>query len=339
MSDSIAQTTGSHTPHAKLVSVVTPFADGERELTRCIESVLAQSYRNFEYLLVDNQASPRARAIAESHAKRDPRIKLLRTAARLPTLDCYNFALDQLSEEAAYVKLVAERDWLYPNSLSDMIAVAEAHPRVAIVSSYWMQGGSVRGVGLDPECHVISGRDACRKHLLEGIFLFGSSALLYRAELLERRPFFTSGRLHADTEAVFEMLTNVDFGFVHQVLSCSHSPSKPAVPREFEPDSLDRFIIVSQYGPAYLESDEFRDCLKGATRWYYSVLARAWLAERFGRAPAGFWEYHRRGLKSIGEEVRAELLVAAMARLLTRTALAPLETLRGAAAVLARRSS
>ena len=47
-----------------LVSVVTPVYNGEASLAKCIDSVLAQTYRNFEYLIVNNCSTDRSLEIA-----------------------------------------------------------------------------------------------------------------------------------------------------------------------------------------------------------------------------------------------------------------------------------
>jgi glycosyltransferase involved in cell wall biosynthesis len=328
---------------APLVSIVTPFGNHAQSLGDCIESVLRQRHENFELVLIDNHGADGAAEVARRYAERDPRLRVIRAPQRLPRIESYNFALEQVSPDSEYVRIVAPTERLTANGISEMVELAVAHPSVAIVSSYSLRGAHVEGSGLEPERKVISGREACRLHLLHGVFLFGApTTQMYRADLLEeRRPFFASGRVHPDTEAVFEILANADFGFVHQVLSFSRPHAEAEVeqraPLEFKPDALDRFIIVSQYGPVYLDQHEFREVLAGATRWYYSVLARAWLKDRVGRAPEGFWEYHRSGLESIAEEVQPELLMLALGRLLTRGVLSPLEAVRGTTRSLLKR--
>ena len=58
-----------------LVSVVTPFYNTADYLRECIESVLAQTYTRFEYILVDNQSTDGSAEIAAEYSKRDSRIR------------------------------------------------------------------------------------------------------------------------------------------------------------------------------------------------------------------------------------------------------------------------
>ena len=55
--------------HEPRVSVVTPFYNTAEYLAECIESVLAQTYTNFEYILVNNKSTDGSREIAERYLK------------------------------------------------------------------------------------------------------------------------------------------------------------------------------------------------------------------------------------------------------------------------------
>lgn len=60
------------------VSVLMPVFNGERWLARAIESVLAQTFTDFELVVVDDGSSDGSAAIVESFATRDPRVRLVR---------------------------------------------------------------------------------------------------------------------------------------------------------------------------------------------------------------------------------------------------------------------
>src|SRR5262249_49166584 len=91
--------------------------------------------------------------------------------------------------------------------------------------------------------------------------------------------------------------------FVHQVLSFLQvgdpETSISARAKHFQPDTLDRYILVRRYAPRFLDAGESTALRRDAKRIYYGLLAGA--ALRF-RGPA-FWQYHRRGLKTLGEVI------------------------------------
>ncbi len=60
-----------------LVSIITPTYNREAFLPAAIESVLAQSYKNFEFIIVDDGSEDNSRSLIESYAEKDSRIKYL----------------------------------------------------------------------------------------------------------------------------------------------------------------------------------------------------------------------------------------------------------------------
>ncbi|WP_214714320.1 glycosyltransferase [Exiguobacterium sp. s151] len=64
------------------ISVIIPVYNMEKSLEKCLESVLNQSYSNFELILVDDGSSDQSYEICSSLAKKDYRIKVIRTENR-----------------------------------------------------------------------------------------------------------------------------------------------------------------------------------------------------------------------------------------------------------------
>lgn len=323
----------SQTPR---VAVLTPFYNTAKYLRECIESVLAQSYQNFEYILVDNHSSDGSRAIAQEYVQRDARIRLLSPSTFLPQVQNYNFAIDQIDAASQYCKFVQADDWLYPQCIEQMVGLAQANPNVAVTSALCLRESQVGCAGLHPSRGVLSGRDACRLFLLDGVCLFGSpTTVLYSMDAVRsRRPFFEEGRLHEDTEVVFEVLADADFAFVHQILTFSrvHAESISGAASRFTPDAIDRYVLVKRYGQRVLSPSEYSNCLGHATRWIYGTMARQWVSERVGKARPDFWQYMREGLASVGEEIDTRRFALHVAAITAKGVLSPLEVLTGAAA-------
>lgn len=314
------------------VSVVTPFYNTRPYLRECIESVLAQDYGNFEYLLVDNASTDGSAAIAQEFAGRDSRIRVVRREQLLPQVPNYNSALSMISDASVYTKMIQADDKLYPSCLRQMVALAEAQPSVAMVGAYRLAEAAVECVGLHADQSVVSGAEACRMHLRGQAYLFGSpSTVMYRSETVRaRKPFFAEGRFHEDTEAAFEIVAERDFGFVHQVLSFSrrNADSIMGSARDFFPHILDRLIITLAYGQRFFDPTAYASCLNETKKEYYFRLAARWVADGFSFKSADFWAYHRRGLATVGEQISTPLLTRFAADMLVRRALSPLELAR-----------
>lgn len=312
---------------APLVSVVTPFHNTARWLPDCIESVLAQTYQHWEYILLDNCSTDGSGEIAQRYAARDRRVRYQRTSRLLPQVQNYNEALTLIADSSAYCKIVQADDMILPDCVRAMTQVFEAAESVGLVGSYYLKGTVVKGSGLTYPGSVMSGRTIVQLLLRDGVFVFGSpTAVMYRSSIVRnRRPFYNESRLHEDTDVCIEILHDWDFGFVHQVLSFLRvsDDSISAGERPFGPDYLDAYIAVRRYASRFLPADEAAVLELNVRRHYYRFLADAALSG----AGEDFWRFHRGGLETIGEHVDQKLLVRSIGRRLVRRLLNPSQSL------------
>ena len=156
-----------------LVSVVTPFFNTAPYLAECIESVLAQSYSQFEYILMDNCSTDGSSEIAATYASRDSRIRLIRCSQFLPQLANYNRALAEISDASTYCKIVQADDYIFPECLQLMVRAFEQSESIGLVSSYWLDGNELWGSGLPRQTTMLPGKECGRRFLRTGTSLFG----------------------------------------------------------------------------------------------------------------------------------------------------------------------
>jgi len=283
------------------VSVVTPFHNTVDYLAQCIESVLNQTYDEFEYILVDNCSTDGSSEIAEEFACRDSRIRLFRRTELLSQVKNYNRALQEMCPASQYCKIVQADDLIFPECLQLMVDAFAESESIGLVSSYWLKGNEVRGSGFPFPDRVMFGGDLARHYLREGLWVFGSpTTVMYRSSLVrDGKPFYDELSLHEDTEKCFQILQNWNFGFVHEVLSFSRAENESisSTARPYDPVALDRYILIQRYADAFLETAEARVLKRDSKRLYYRSLAHQALKFRDAR----YWRYHIDGLKTLGE--------------------------------------
>src|SRR6476660_9156223 len=119
-----------------LVSVLTPVYNGEQYLAECIDSVLAQTYQNWEYCIVNNCSTDRTLDIAQKYADKDKRIRIHNNTTFVGCDANGNIAFRQISPNSKYCKVVHADDWLFSDCIMQMVELAEANPNVAIVGAY-----------------------------------------------------------------------------------------------------------------------------------------------------------------------------------------------------------
>jgi glycosyltransferase involved in cell wall biosynthesis len=296
-----------------LVSFVTPFYNTERYLGECIESVLRQTYGNWEYVLLDNCSTDESAQIAERYRSQFPlrKIRLEHNPVFLSQVQNYNRALRLISPHSEYCKLVQADDWLFPDCVTSMVEVAEAHPTVGVVAAYELEGDEVRLSGLPYPSPEVPGRQVCRLYFFQGRYLFGTpTSLLFRSELIRSRdPFFDECYApFEDGHACFDLLKTWNFGFVHQVLTYSRRDNQSIISR-VRPFGLELFLHLSMlvaHGRDYLCAEEYDQCLKNAERQYFLYLGKCGC--KLERMSPEFWDFHRLGLASVNYHLDWRLL-------------------------------
>jgi glycosyltransferase involved in cell wall biosynthesis len=314
--------------HAPLVSLVTPVYNGGEYLRECIESVLAQTYDNWRYVIVNNCSADDTLDIAREYAARDERISVSNNTQFLPIVQNHNHALTQIDPASVYCKPVMADDWLYPECLERLVACALERPAVGLVCARALTGTNrVLFDRLPPaageECTHLSGREAGRAGLLNDGYFFGSpTTMLMRTDLVRKRtPFYNPDNLQADEEACYDILRECDFAFVHKVLAYvrTHARSYTSATYYLFTMPSCHTYTLARYGHEYLTDQEFARRMHERLQQYYARLALGAVEQR----GAEFWAYHRQMLQMIGAPFDRLKLTGAIASHVVRKIVSP----------------
>jgi glycosyltransferase involved in cell wall biosynthesis len=321
-----------------LVSVVTPVYNGEKYLRECIESVLAQTYKHWEHIIVNNCSSDGTLDIAQEYAARDRRIRIHNNETFVRVIANHNIAFRQISPKSKYCKPLAADDMLLPECLEKMVRLAEEHPNVAIVGAYGLYSRPEMGVycrGVPYSNSVLSGRELCLKYLLgQGPSVWGPPTfVLFRSEIVRsRHAFYNESNIHADSEACLEFLEHHDFGFVHQILTFMRvqEESLTSLSQRLNTHLPYELYALTKHGPKYLSEGELKQRIRSCLREYYSYLG--WqLTKRRGR---DFWSFHRGRLAALGYPLSTARLAASTVAYTLGVVLNPKRTAKGVTRLL-----
>jgi glycosyltransferase involved in cell wall biosynthesis len=298
---------------APFVSILTPVYNGDAYLVECIESVLAQTYENWEYIIVNNCSTDRTLEIAKNYANKDKRIKVICNHHFVNAEENHNIAFSLISKDSRYCKVVSADDMLTSNCVEKMVILANAHPSIRIVGSHQLRGEEVMWKGLPTHIAVLSGRDTCRMEILHNAQIFGNpTSELYNSEIIKKNtPFYPNSQPYADISACFKYLQEGDFGFVHEVLSMEriHEQQVSSTVRKLGMDNLGCLDNFLTYGTIYLSNEEYErekmQKLDAYHRWLGGCLLKMKGAE--------FWQYQQNALKELGHPIRwVKIIIGAL---------------------------
>lgn len=192
-----------------LISVIVPVYNVEALLPRCLDSILAQTYRNLEIILVDDGTKDASDKICDEYAAKDSRIRVIHkengglSSAR-------NAGIDIARGE--YFGFVDSDDWIEPEMYETMLALAQKQGVKLVCAGRYDTDGNQEGktVGLCPQKEeVITGME-----LLGRVFVWDNIDSAAWDKLYHRSLFedirYPHGLINEDVAIFYKLAEKVD---------------------------------------------------------------------------------------------------------------------------------
>lgn len=165
----------THTPN---ISVVMPTYNVEKYVGEAVNSILGQTFTDFELIIVDDGSADRTTEILRSYT--DPRIRLLFNEKNEGNYPARNRGY-RLTK-GKYIAVMDADDVCYPNRLQVQYDYLEAHPDVQLIGSAWHFVG-----GLDRNVEVLTDYEEIK------LFLLDNSCFLHPSVMLRSEAFRAVG--------------------------------------------------------------------------------------------------------------------------------------------------
>lgn len=196
-----------------LVSIVMPTFDSDRFLTEAIESILNQTFRDFEFIIVADKSSDRSDLILEDYAKKDNRIKVF--------MDKKKGLIASLNKgcrlaKGKYIARMDSDDISLPNRLERQVQYLEKHPEIGILGTgirYIDETGRLGKLVRNPEDPKLI------KFYLHLENCIAHPSIMMRRETIERLGFYNPEAIHAEDYDLWARATSItQVSNLHDVL-------------------------------------------------------------------------------------------------------------------------
>lgn len=121
----------------ELVSVIVPVYNSEIYLRRCLDSILQQTYKNIEVIIINDGSTDNSLKICESYKKTDNRVKIINQENSGSTMARYN-ALQK--SRGGYISCVDSDDWIEPNTIEIAMESLTHHAADLFIFNYEVNG-------------------------------------------------------------------------------------------------------------------------------------------------------------------------------------------------------
>lgn len=111
-----------------------PVYNAETFVTQAVESILNQTYKKFEFIIIDDASTDSTPKILKAFKKKDSRITLIRNKANLGVTKSLNVAVIKASGK--YIIRMDADDWSYPERFELQVKLMENNPEVVVSGSF-----------------------------------------------------------------------------------------------------------------------------------------------------------------------------------------------------------
>ncbi|WP_294159797.1 glycosyltransferase family 2 protein [uncultured Selenomonas sp.] len=126
-----------------MLSVLVPVYNVAPYLARCLDSILAQTYRALDIVLVDDGSTDGSGAICDAYAARDARIRVVHKANG-GLVSARKEGLRHADPSAPYATFVDSDDWIEPDAYADMMQAMAERPADCVIAGHYEDTGESR---------------------------------------------------------------------------------------------------------------------------------------------------------------------------------------------------
>ena len=241
------------------VSIIVPVYNVEKYLRRCVDSILAQTFTDYELIIVDDGSPDNCGKISDEYAEKDNRIHVIHKKNG-GLSDARNAGIDWAfqNSDSEWITFIDSDDWVHSNYLKDLFESRNVldECKLIICKHFVSHGENISYI--DSFSKTIYEPDEFRTELAE--FATCAVAKLYRKELFSTIRF-PVGRLNEDVFTIYKLIFSVDkLVFIDVVLYAYYQSESSIMRSKWSKRKLDaleafdeqiHYFRDNEYYPSY----------------------------------------------------------------------------------------
>ena len=244
------------------ISVIVPVYKVEAYLDRCVESILGQTFRDFELILVDDGSPDHCGAMCDEWAKKDSRIRVLHKANG-GLSDARNVGVDHAKGE--WITFIDSDDYVHHEMLQGLICAVQEHKTKVAVCGYT----ETRGEPLearDLSANIWAPGDLYFQRNVNATVAWGK---LYRADMVLPYPV---GKLHEDEYVTYRILFACDRISVLDAALYGYFQNDVGITKSnWSPRRMDAWAALEQQVSFLLDIGDIKNARNRVSAWWANV--------------------------------------------------------------------
>ena len=203
------------------ISVIIPVYNGQSYISRCVESILRQTYEDYEILLIDDGSTDSSPIICDKYSTENSKIRVVHKENG-GLSDARNMGIKE--SQGKYITFVDNDDWIEPQMLEKLYDAAKVHAADIVMCNHQMRySGDDNKKEAQNENHF--DKEYTQDEFLNILLRVNSNrcvhyacAKLYRRSVIEEPEYFPYKMYNEDVEAMFKSTLRsskiVEIGYV-----------------------------------------------------------------------------------------------------------------------------
>ena len=247
----------------KLVSIIVPIYNAEKTLERCVNSLIGQTYKSVEILLVDDGSTDSSATICNTYAEKDPRIKSLHKSNG-GAGDSRNFGIRHCKGE--YLCFVDADDALIDTMVEKLVYYIE-HEEVNIAGCQNVQIDKYDNKHTSP-LQYKEGKISTYEIIINTLYqeknAWGAAwGKIFKRELFHDNAFPCSNSME-DYQAVLPIMFEQEHIYYTEEALYMHFYNENSLTRRsFNPDMLQGLTVVQNLRNFFADKGASKDILRG----------------------------------------------------------------------------
>ncbi|MBX9599203.1 MAG: glycosyltransferase [Burkholderiales bacterium] len=197
-----------------MISVVMPVYNAEKYIVEAVDSILNQTYSDFEFIIIDDCSTDGSYEILQSYAAKDNRIRLFKNNVNNKLPKTLNFGISQA--KGKYIARMDADDISLPERFSKQIEFMESHPEIGVCGS-WLrefQNNDVNDIIRVSTDHVSNSEQLRILVLFAGCYIAHPTTLV-RQSILKMHNYDINLSGDAEDYDLWSRLVNLGYNFAN----------------------------------------------------------------------------------------------------------------------------
>lgn len=281
------------------INVIVPVFNNEKYLSRCIDSILNQSFADYELILVDDGSTDNSGQICDNYRKKDKRIRVIHQN-NLGQATARNRAVDMVcsKRDSGWITFVDSDDWIHPKYIELLKEAAVSKGTdISACNIMRVKNYQVNSVSEPVQIERIRSSELCLEYAKMPVNVSLCGKLFNKCCFSQFR--LPDGRLWEDLATTYRLIMSSKYcSRIHEALYYYYFNSEGTVNRSWYPQRMDELLAYEEQLAFWSRQSEYQNVFVALQGTYIRAIGYSYFLEQKSDINSNEKKYYARELQN-----------------------------------------